>query len=188
MGAEVERGADRDAEDERDQSAGNAGGDSSSDLPSISGDGSKVAFRSFAQNLLPAGGPTVAGTGDVFVRFWQGASPFTGLVSISADGTTGDRFIALVARGNKLSYADRNGAKVTLSLSHGGVMDLLRSADGSVQSLTLINTNPGKSVLTGTVSPKGTQTEIEAILGDTTGVNILLPQAQFKVDSITPAT
>ena len=65
--------------------AGTGGANSYSDEPTISGDGSLVAFRSYATNLVST--PDNNGNSDIFLRNWQAATPSTVLVTTNSAGT-----------------------------------------------------------------------------------------------------
>ncbi|GIU84056.1 MAG: hypothetical protein KatS3mg008_0831 [Acidimicrobiales bacterium] len=92
------------------------GGNSSSDEPSVSGDGRFVAFTSYASDLVPG---DTNGTGDVFVR--DVVSGVTSLVSVDRFGgpANGDsyepmispdgRFVAFTSYASDLVPGDTNG-------------------------------------------------------------------------------
>src|SRR4029079_7605522 len=62
-------------------------GNNTSDEPSISNDGNRIAFHSFATNLAASGSST---SGNIYVR--DRAAGTTTLVSINAAGTNGGDF------------------------------------------------------------------------------------------------
>ncbi len=66
----------------------------------------------------------------------------------NADGTAGDNTNFFFGRGTKLTYVDRDGDKVTLSVKNGGVLELLRDFGGEAESITLLE-DTGSSVVTG---------------------------------------
>jgi uncharacterized delta-60 repeat protein len=68
----------------------------------------------------------------------------------NADGTGGDNFVTIVARGTKISHVDSNLDTITYSLSGGGVIDLTLSANGDANRVDVRNA-AAASVLTGTV-------------------------------------
>src|SRR5262249_3829163 len=72
------------------------------------------------------------------------------------NGTPGGSFVAFVGRGTDLAYVDKNGAKVSLSISLG-VMELIRSSDGNATHLRLDKTVPAQSKLTGSVRTRSGQ-------------------------------
>ena len=74
------------------------------------------------------------------------------------------------------------GNKVSISLTGGGIMDMIRAASGQGELLSLLGTISGKSTLTGTVTAGGTgngTTTLTEIFG-LAGVTDDLP-AQFKI-------
>ncbi len=70
----------------------------------------------------------------------------------TATGPAGTNYVALFGRGTSLKYYDDSGNLVTLKVTRGGYLDLLRSATGEGLSLRLQGGVPGKSVLTGSVA------------------------------------
>jgi subtilisin-like proprotein convertase family protein len=85
-----------------------------------------------------------------------------------------------VGRGRKLSYNDSNGDFVTVSLVGGGLMDVVRGANGEGRFIHIEravpnqSAIPGKSSLTGTVTQKPSGdgvTHFESITG-TNGINL----------------
>jgi hypothetical protein len=97
----------------------------------------------------------------------------------NGDGTAGDDYATVVGLGTSLAYTDRNSDAVSLKLSKGGIMQLTRAADGEGQQLSLLNTAPGRSTLSGTVKkPKrgggDNRTNLTSITG-ITGVRNSLP-------------
>jgi hypothetical protein len=106
------------------------------------------------------------------------------------DGEPGGVFVATFARGQKLSYVDGGENRVGLSLSGGGTMILTRHASGNAWQLSLFNTAPGRSTLSGTVRKAGPGatglTPIPSIVG-TSGVRILLTDPPFVVGNESPS-
>ncbi len=78
-----------------------------------------------------------------------------------APGT--DNF-ATVSRGTKLTYADGTGAIVSIQIRGGGVIDL-NGFSGQAPTLQVLNPVARRTVITGSVTPKGTPTRLHTILG-----------------------
>ena len=68
----------------------------------------------------------------------------------SGDGVAGGDFIALEQRAASLAYTDSDGDNVTLSLSGGGLLELLRSASGEGELLRIIDSVASVTALAGT--------------------------------------
>jgi glucose/arabinose dehydrogenase len=86
----------------------------------------------------------------------------------SGNGVDGGDFAALIASGNKISYSDRSGDEVSLSVSNSGLLEIVREApiiDGvRAEAATLrLGTTP-RSKLTGRVKNGGT-TSIARVVG-----------------------
>jgi hypothetical protein len=100
------------------------------------------------------------------------------------DGHPGGVFVATFARGQSFTYPDGGGNRVGLNLSGGGTMILTRRASGNAWQLSLFNTVPGRSALSGHVkkaSPGATGlTPIPSIVG-ASRVRILLTNPPFVV-------
>jgi cyclophilin family peptidyl-prolyl cis-trans isomerase len=79
------------------------------------------------------------------------ADPAGNLLDGDGDGVAGGNVSVSFARAPQLRYPDRNGDIVTLQLARGGVLDLIRAADGEGRALRLLSPVPGRSVLTGSV-------------------------------------
>src|SRR5205807_314751 len=58
-------------------------------------------------------------------------------------GLGGGPYVALFGLGTRLSYSDHNGDLASLSLSGGGMMELVRGANGDAQYLRIMNAVPG---------------------------------------------
>jgi hypothetical protein len=97
-------------------------------------------------------------------------------------------YVAQFALGTRLSYNDRNGDRVSLSLRGGGLLELRRGGDGEAQQLRLINVASGRSTLQGQVRRAGKdsdgRTALPSILG-TAGVKLRLKS--FAVGTISPS-
>jgi len=73
------------------------------------------------------------------------------LLDGDANGVNGGVYVALFGVGNRFVYLDRNGDRVTLRLSRGGLMELQRAADGEARQLRLLSPVARRSVLNGSV-------------------------------------
>ena len=73
------------------------------------------------------------------------------LLDGNGDGVAGGSYSISFARAAQLQYTDRNGDVVSLRLARGGVLDLVRAADGEAQIVRLVGARPGRSVLSGSV-------------------------------------
>ena len=74
-------------------------------------------------------------------------------------------FVSPVARGTKIAYTDAKGAKVSLSIRGGGILDLSDFAQGQAPTLQVLNPVPRRSVIVGSVKPGGRATQLYQILG-----------------------
>jgi len=103
------------------------------------------------------------------------------------DGTPGGRMVISLGVGTALSYRDRNGDQVSLNLSKGGVMQMVRSADGEAKHLHLIGVVNGKSILSGKVkkTANGDGKTTIPVLSGTAGVkNKLATNPDFVIGNI----
>src|SRR5262249_371967 len=82
--------------------------------------------------------------------------------------------ITYLLKGKQASYIDSNGDAVTLNLAKGGLMELIRFANGEGRFLTLTETVPGQSALKGTVTrkPGGDGLTNFVTVTGTSGVNL----------------
>ena len=86
----------------------------------------------------------------------HGVSDTTGrLIDGNGDGQPGGDYVALFARGKALTYRDRDGDVVSVTLRGGGVLELSQRADGTIQQLRVVGAVPGRSVLSGRVVRSG---------------------------------
>lgn len=70
---------------------------------------------------------------------------------LAGNGTTpGTNYVASLARGTNLTFFDADGDRVNLRLNRGGVLDIVRGADGNVSVLRALNFTR-QSVLRGSV-------------------------------------
>ncbi len=98
------------------------------------------------------------------------------LLDGDSNGVNGGSYTAIFGAGTRFVYSDRNGDRVTLRLSHGGLMELSRGADGEARQLRLVQTVTGRSVLNGSVkrSRTGDGRTTLGTLSGTAGVKIRL--------------
>lgn len=111
---------------------GTTGGNGTSDSPTISADGTRVAFRSLASNLDPLDGDTIS---DVYLRELD-ATPNTFLASVNAAGTV---------KGNGSSSSpiiSANGVRVAFASSASNLdpLDSDTNSDIYVRELDAIST------------------------------------------------
>ncbi|WP_406695704.1 Calx-beta domain-containing protein [Singulisphaera sp. Ch08] len=98
------------------------------------------------------------------------------LLDGDSNGVNGGAYSAVFGAGNRFFYSDRNGDRVSLRLSQGGLMELRRGVDGEAHQLRLVQTVAGRSVLKGSVKRARTgdgRTSIGDLSG-TAGVKIRL--------------
>jgi hypothetical protein len=136
-------------------SAGTAGGNSSSDHPVVSDDGRTVAFRSFASDLV-AGVIDNNNAQDIFVRDVDGTTTtlvgteIAGVLSGNADSTSSrnsisadGRYQVFVSDATNLSTTDFNGSQdVFLRDLVDGTTTLISHAAGSTASANDISDQP----------------------------------------------
>jgi uncharacterized repeat protein (TIGR01451 family) len=72
-----------------------------------------------------------------------------------ANGVAGGDYVVSVARGTQLKYGDADGDLVSLGLSRGGYLEMIRGLDGNAQILRVVAPAAGQSVLTGSVRRQG---------------------------------
>jgi uncharacterized repeat protein (TIGR01451 family) len=73
------------------------------------------------------------------------------LLDGAGNGVNGTNYVITFARGASLTYGDAGNNVVNLRLSGGGVLDLVRGADGQGSTLRLLGAVPGRSTLSGSV-------------------------------------
>ncbi len=93
------------------------------------------------QFLVVANASTLGGLADAGGNLLDG----------DGDGRAGGNLERFVARGTRLTYADRDGDSVTFTLGRGGQLDLIRGLDGAARSLRIVNPIAGRSILDGSV-------------------------------------
>jgi hypothetical protein len=105
------------------------------------------------------------------------------------DGAAGGNYIVILGIGASLVYIDRDGDQVALGLQGGGLMELLRSANGEAQRLRIVDAVPGSSVLSGGVvrSSDGDGRAAIAAITATAGVQNNLPSPPFSVGAVSAA-
>ena len=114
---------------------------------------------------------------------------FTGTLP-TGNGIPGGDFNALIADGTHFAYKDSHTNTVSLTLSHGGSMELIRTVDGEGRYLELASVISGKTVLSGKVSKGRTGTGMTTLEGITGlgGAVDRLPPAEFTVGNSKPPT
>ncbi|SIO60832.1 Calx-beta domain-containing protein [Singulisphaera sp. GP187] len=98
------------------------------------------------------------------------------LLDGDSNGVNGGAYTVIFGAGDKFVYSDRNGDRVTLRLSRGGLMELQRGADGEARQLRLVQTVARRSILSGSVKrsrPGDGRTTLGTLSG-TAGVKIRL--------------
>jgi hypothetical protein len=102
------------------------------------------------------------------------------------DGVPGGVFNATFVRGQKVTYFDSSGDRVTLRLSGPGTVDLTRHADGSPWQIVLSGAVPGRSKLTGQIQRPSAgaagPATLPPIIG-ASGVRVVLKGGPFVVRS-----
>jgi uncharacterized repeat protein (TIGR01451 family) len=109
----------------------------------------------YSVTLVPAG-PLVAGH---FYRLQVGATGVTPIVDLAGNplagagpGMPGTNYVALLARGTTLNYYDHTGNLVSLKVTGGGFLDMIRAANGEGLVVRLQGGVRHKTVISGTVT------------------------------------
>lgn len=106
------------------------------------------------------------------------------------DGTPGGNFVRTFGLGQKLSYTDGDGDTVSLRLTGGGLMELIRSSNGEGDALRLFGRHAATSVLSGSLraaaSGSDRVTHLQSITG-VTGVANRLTNPPFITGNISAA-
>jgi uncharacterized repeat protein (TIGR01451 family) len=96
-------------------------------------------------------------TGGGFYRLIVNGNGPSGITDIAGNfldgvgtGASGTSFITSFARGTNLTYTDADGDRVNLKLQRGGLLEVIRGANGDSQVVRLFGVNR-RSTLTGTV-------------------------------------
>ena len=107
---------------------------------------------------------------------------------VGSSGAVGTPVYLNFAAGNKLTYIDGGNNKVSLQLAKGGLIEIFVSPLGVVQSLDLVDTVPGKSILTGSVQRlrHGTGRAVLPPIGGAAGVHIRLRTPPFYFKAAPP--
>ncbi len=79
--------------------------------------------------------------------------------------TPGSNYVLTFERGTNLSYTDQYGTRANLVLTGPGTLDLDRSVNGDSVRLQVLGAVAKKTVISGSVHPKGRHTTIGSILG-----------------------
>jgi hypothetical protein len=103
-------------------------------------------------------------------------------ISTAALGSPAN-FSGRVAFGSSLTYIDRKGNRVSLSIKKGSILYTLF---GGRETVSLFNTVPGKSALSGSVKRQGDSDGLSILdlLAGTSGVNIKLKDSQFQINAV----
>jgi hypothetical protein len=101
----------------------------------------------------------------------------------SGNGIAGGDFAALVATGTHITYVDSHANNVSLTLSHGGTMEVIRTLNGEGRYIELANVIAAHTILSGAVSKGRHGTGMTTIQGITGlgGAKDDLPPAEFAV-------
>ncbi len=129
---------------------------------------------------------TVDGRANVYLN--AGITNTAGGLMVGADGIVGDPYVSRFGAGTHLAYTDPVGNLVTLSLAHGGPIQIDRTAAGAVSSLEIIGSTTRKSILTGSVRRQFGSSG-RTTLPDITGapVRIKLRKPGFQVGPTRPS-
>jgi hypothetical protein len=120
--------------------------------------------------------PVTSNTGVAIDGDYTGTLP-------SGDQIPGGDFDALMATGAHITYKDSHTNTISLTLTHGGLMEFIEPLNGAPGYLELAKIVTGKSILTGTVKAGKTgtgSTTLEAITG-LTGVTDKLSSTDFTI-------
>ena len=98
------------------------------------------------------------------------------------DRVAGEDFIGYFARGTQIVYSDRNGDRVRLGISKGGVLEVFRGVDREARVVKTVAAVPNASLVFGRVTPRERQTDLGTsidllLLG---GAKNLLPAGTFR--------
>ena len=99
---------------------------------------------------------------NVFYEVTVRGTTDNGLTSVTSEGLdgnldrvtnfTGEDFIGYFGRGNRLTYNDRDGTKVKLGATGGGVIEVFRDASRDARTVRYLGANAASSIF-GTVTP-----------------------------------
>jgi hypothetical protein len=105
---------------------------------------------------------------------------------VGSSGNVGTPLYLTFALGNKLTYIDGGNNNVSLQLTKGGLIEIFISPLGVVQTLDLVSTGAGKSILTGTVRrrPSGTGRAVLPPIGGAAGVRVRLKTPPFYFNAV----
>ncbi len=79
--------------------------------------------------------------------------------------TPASDYTVTFARGNNITYKDETGASVNLKLTGPGVIDIDRTVAGQVGRLQVVGPVARRTVISGTVHPRGRRTTIGSVFG-----------------------
>ena len=94
------------------------------------------------------------------------------LLSGLSNGVPGSPYVATFGAGSSLTYTDSLGKVVQLSMSGGGAIEMFRISTGNPQSVILLGTVPGKSVLTFQANGTGGRTTYMPPIQNAAGVKL----------------
>ncbi len=138
--------------------------------------------------VLTTAGGIAPGTGFTTLSLNAGPGGLTDRFGNPLAGAVNGRYDVSFARGSSLRYSDADGDQVSLQLSRGGVLELIRTAQGDARVLRLNAPIPSRSVLSGTVRRSGQRGNGATNLGRIDGlqggvVRSTLTTGPFYVDS-----
>lgn len=100
----------------------------------------------------------------ITVRPDAGLTDLTGnVLNRNPSGGTPASYTALFARATKITYADRSGDRVQLTVKQGS-LELVRTADGEAATVTLFGTDAATTLFTAAVRNRGGNTTIGRIV------------------------
>jgi hypothetical protein len=120
---------------------------------------------------------SVRGTGDNGV-ISSSNQPLDG----DLDRITGENFVGYFGRGTRLNYFDRDGDKVKLGATGGGVIEVFRDVSRDARAVRYVGAGPGSAVfgrvLKGTRTSNGLTDIRTLVLG---GAQSVLPNPPFRI-------
>ena len=103
------------------------------------------ALRAGSFYVLRINGSTATGLRDT--------TPSANLLDGAGDGVNGTDLLETFIRSSNIRYTDAGNNSVSLRLTGGGTMDLIRAASGEGLTLNIINPRAYRSLLSGSVKP-----------------------------------
>jgi uncharacterized repeat protein (TIGR01451 family) len=89
---------------------------------------------------------------------------------LAGAGPAGSNYVVLIGQGTTLRYNDSQGNNVTLRVTGGGYLDLIRSATGDAQVVQLVGAVAHRTTLSGTVTRPGSRARGVTTVGSITGL------------------